>query len=81
MSADVISFTGAIHEGYSPKVLGVIEALSKTKEKKDTLYIILTTTGGSAHAVDVYVNIIRHHYKTVNSLFLNTLIVLGQFFA
>jgi hypothetical protein len=66
LTADVISFTGAIHEGYSPKVLGVIEDLAKTKEKKDTIYIILTTTGGSAHAVDVYVNIIRHHYKTVN---------------
>jgi hypothetical protein len=66
LSADVISFTGSIHEGYSPKVLGVIEDLSKDKDKKDTLYIILTTTGGSAHAVDVYVNIIRHHYKTVN---------------
>ena len=66
LSADVISFTGAIHEGYSAKVLGVIEDLSKTIDKKDTLYIVLTTTGGSAHAVDVFVNIIRHHYKTVN---------------
>lgn len=66
LSSDVISFTGAIHEGYQVKVLEVIEDLAKTKEKKDTLYIILTTTGGSAPAVDVYVNIIRHHYKTVN---------------
>lgn len=66
LSADVISFTGAIHEGYQGKVLGVVEDLAKTKEKKDILYVILTTTGGSAHAVDVYVNIIRQHYKTVN---------------
>lgn len=66
LSADVISFTGAIHEGYSAKLLGVIEDLAKTKDKKDTLYIILTTSGGSANAVNVYVNIIRHHYKTVN---------------
>ncbi len=66
LSSDVMSFTGAIHEGVSPKVLGVIEGLAKTKEKKDTIYIILTTTGGSAHAVDVYVNILRHHYNNVN---------------
>ncbi|MCX6251614.1 MAG: serine dehydrogenasease [Bacteroidetes bacterium] len=66
LSADVMSFSGAIHEGLSPKVLGVIEDLANTPDKKDTLYIILTTTGGSAHAVDIYVNIIRHHYKTVN---------------
>lgn len=66
LSADVMSYTGAIYEGYSSKVLGVIEDLAKSEEKKDTLYIVLTTTGGSAHAVDVFVNIIRHHYKTVN---------------
>ncbi len=66
LNADVMSFTGAIHEGISPKMLGVIEDLAKTAEKKDTIYIILTTTGGSAHAVDIYVNILRHHYKIVN---------------
>jgi hypothetical protein len=66
LSADVISFTGAIHEGLTPKVLGVIEDLAKDEYKKNTLFIILTTTGGSANAVDVYVNIIRHHYEIVN---------------
>lgn len=66
LNADVISFTGAIHEGLAPKVLAVIEDLAKTNSKKDTLYIILTTSGGSANAVDIFVNIIRHHYKTVN---------------
>lgn len=66
LSADVLSYTGAIHEGYSRKVLGIIESLAKTKEKRNTLYIILTTTGGSAHAVDIFVNIIRKHYDIVN---------------
>lgn len=66
LSADVMSFTGAIHEGLSLKVLGVIEDLVKTSAKKDTLYIILTTAGGSANAVDKFVNIIRRHYNTVN---------------
>lgn len=66
LSGDVMSFSGAISEWLSPKVLGVIENLSKSKNKRDTLYIILTTTGGSANAVDRYVNIIRNHYKIVN---------------
>ena len=30
------------------------------------MYIILTTTGGSAIAVERYVNIIRYHYKEVH---------------
>jgi hypothetical protein len=66
LDADVMSFTGAIHEGFSPKVLGVIEELVKSPGKKDTLFIVLTTTGGSAVAVDKYVDIIRHHYQNVN---------------
>jgi hypothetical protein len=66
LSADVMSFTGAIQESLSPKVLGVIEDLAKNENKRDTLYIILTTSGGSAHAVDIFVNIIRHHYNVVN---------------
>jgi hypothetical protein len=67
LSADIMSFTGAIYDGSLPsKLLGVIEDLAKNKDKKDTLYIILTTTGGSAHAVDKFVNTIRHHYKVVN---------------
>ena len=66
LKGDVISFTGAIHEGLSSKVLGVIEDLAKNPKKKDTLFIVLTTTGGSAIAVDKYVDIIRHHYQNVN---------------
>ncbi len=36
------------------------------KDKKKTLYIILTTPGGSAIAVERHVNIIREHYEEVN---------------
>lgn len=66
LNADVLSFTGAVHEHVAPKLLGIIEDLAIDEDKKDTLFIILTTTGGSAHAVDIFVNIIRKHYKTVN---------------
>ena len=66
LNADIVSFTGSIHETFSPKLLAVIEDLVNSPDKKDTLFIILTTPGGSANAIDVYVNIIRHHYDTVN---------------
>jgi hypothetical protein len=66
LGGDVMSFSGAISEGLSSKVLGVIEELSNNTDKRDTLYIILTTTGGSANAVDRYVSIIRNHYRVVN---------------
>jgi len=66
LDADVMSFSGAIHEQLSAKVLAVIEDLAKNPKKRKTLYIILTTTGGSGNAVDIYVNIIRKHYEIVN---------------
>lgn len=66
LNSDVMSFTGAIHELYAQKVLKVVEDLASSEDKKDTLFIVLTSPGGSAHAVDLYVNIIRHHYTTVN---------------
>jgi hypothetical protein len=66
LDADVLSFTGAISEFFVPKVLGILEDLAKSPQKKDKIYIILKTPGGSAEAVERYVNILRHHYATVN---------------
>ena len=66
LGADILAFTGSISEFYVPKVLGIVEELVKSKEKKDKIYIILKTPGGSAEAVERYVNILRHHYVTVN---------------
>ena len=34
--------------------------------KHDTLFVILTTNGGSAEMVERYVNILRHHYLEIN---------------
>lgn len=66
LNADVMAFTGSISEFFVPKVKGIIETLAKSPDKKDTIYIILKTPGGSAEAVERYVNILRHHYATVN---------------
>ena len=65
LKADVLTYYGPIFDGMEGAFLQVIEQLSQPKEH-DTLFIILTTNGGSATAVERYVNIIRHHYSEVN---------------
>ena len=64
--SDVISYFGPIMDGNETFFLQVIEQLNKTRSKNNCLYIILTTQGGSAFAVERYVNIVRNHYDEVN---------------
>ena len=64
--ADVISLSGPIFNSYEQIILHVVENLKEDKQKRDTLYVILTTTGGSANTVERLVSIFRHHYKVVN---------------
>lgn len=66
LESDVISFTGQIMDGTELNFSRIIEELAEDSGKHDVLYIILTTPGGSAIAVERYVNIVRQHYKTVN---------------
>lgn len=64
-NSDVFNYYGAILDGYENQFLAIIEDLANDINKKDCLTIILTTNGGSAMAVERYVNIIRKHYKKV----------------
>lgn len=66
LDADIMAFTGAISELFVPKVFAIIEDLAISPQKKDKIFIILKTPGGSAEAVERYVNILRNHYTTVN---------------
>ena len=65
-NADFFVYYGPIVDGNENSVLRIIEDLASDKNKKDKIFIILTTNGGSAIAVERYVNILRHHYKEVN---------------
>ena len=78
--ADVISYFGPIIDGNETFILQVIEQLNKTKTKNDSLYIILTTQGGSAIAVERYVNIVRNHYEDVNFIIPNYAYSAGTIF-
>jgi len=67
LGADVLTYYGPIFDGTESVFLQFVEQLKQQNQKNnDTLFVILTTGGGSATAVERYVNIIRNHYKIVN---------------
>lgn len=63
--ADILTYYGPF-EGGENVLLRIIEELANDPQKKDKIYIILTTGGGSATVVERLVNILRHHYNEVN---------------
>ncbi len=64
--SDVFSYFGPIVDGNENIVLEIIEELVNDPDKRDKLLVILTTSGGSAIAVERYVNILRQHYQEIN---------------
>ena len=80
LNADVLWFYGPIQDGSEQDFLELVEQLVVDDNKKETLYIILTTPGGSAVAVERYVNIVRHHYKEVNFIVPNYAYSAGTIF-
>ncbi|MDC6362191.1 MULTISPECIES: SDH family Clp fold serine proteinase [Flavobacteriaceae] len=66
LDGDIFNYYGQIHDGYEKTILKLTEDMVEAPEKKDKLFVILTTGGGSATAVERYVNIFRHHYDEVN---------------
>lgn len=63
--ADVLTYFGPF-EGGEISFLKIIEELVEDLDKKDKIYIVLTTGGGSATVVERLVNILRQHYLEVN---------------
>lgn len=80
LNADLFSYSGQIVDGLESSILDLIEDLAKESTKKDRLIVILTTPGGSAIAVERYVNIIRHHYKIVDFIIPNYAYSAGTIF-
>tara|TARA_R110002049_G_scaffold101964_3_gene247255 strand:+ start:17813 stop:18688 length:876 start_codon:yes stop_codon:yes gene_type:complete len=66
LDADIFTYWGQIIDGNEKEILRIIESLAKDPHKKDKLFVVLTTGGGSAIAVERYVNMLRHHYEVVN---------------
>ena len=66
LNADVLVYYGSLAPVSANLFAKVIEDLKDDTVKRDKLYVILTTLGGSAEVVERYVNILRYHYQEVN---------------
>jgi len=65
-NADIFCYYGALVDGLENQILNIIEELATDANKKNRLVVVLTTSGGSAVAVERYVNIFRQHYEIVD---------------
>lgn len=61
---DFLTYYGPIFNSAENRVLKVVEDI--VTDKKDKLFVMITTSGGSAEVVERLVNIFRYHYKEVN---------------
>lgn len=66
LSADVLSYYGALVNGVDGWFRKVVEEIAAEQQKKEKLVIILTTPGGSAETVERIVNVVRHFYNIVD---------------
>lgn len=66
LDADVLVYFGSLGPISANMFAKFIEDLKADTLKRQKLYIILTTTGGSAEIVERYVNILRYHYQEIN---------------
>lgn len=64
--SDVILYTGDIRASYVRTFRDFIESIVLNKNRKPTITILLKTPGGDVETTERFVNIIRHHYKTVH---------------
>lgn len=62
--SDVLSYYGPIEDGLENEILKLVEEIAG-EQKSTRLTIFLTTFGGSATAVERFVNIIRHRYEDI----------------
>ncbi len=66
LKSDMLCYFGPIMDGNENVLLNIVEDLAKDPNKRNAISVILTTRGGSATAVERYVNILRNQYKEVN---------------
>lgn len=79
LDSDILTYHGPIEDSFVPHIKHIIEEIACEKKHK-RLSIILTTTGGSATAVERYVNIIRNFYEEVNFIVPNYAYSAGTIF-
>ena len=66
LDADVFAYYGGLIDGGERTVRKIIEDLAKDPNKKEKLYVVLTTGGGSINPVKRIVNIFRNYYSEIH---------------
>lgn len=66
LNADIFTYYGNIINGVERDVKDLIEQLAKDANKHESIYVFLTTPGGSLTPVQRMVDILRHFYNEVN---------------
>lgn len=77
LEGDIISFYGPIIPTIEEIFKKIVEGINDKKEK---VFIILTTGGGSAETTERLVNILRYHYDEVNFIIPNYAYSAGTIF-
>lgn len=82
LNSDVFTYWGPIFNGIEDVIKKIIEDLvaHPNGQNQEKLTVILTTTGGSAEAVERIVNILRYHYAEVNFIVPNYAYSAGTIF-
>lgn len=67
LASDVVFYHGPIHPGLFRQFRNFIEEVkAKSVRTEDAVTVVLRTPGGSAETVERLVDVLRHHYSTVN---------------
>ena len=67
LKGDLLTISGGFIDGMESLIKEIMEELNRgSPEKREKLYVILTTTGGSLTPVQKMVQIFRHFYNEVN---------------
>lgn len=83
LKTDVVLFFGPIVPAVKNQFRDMIENLKPdpAEENQETISVILQTPGGSAEIVEKLVEILRHHYKSVNFIIPDYAMSAGTLFA
>lgn len=67
LASDVAFYHGPIHPGLFRHFRNFIEEVKATSTRtEETISVVLRSPGGSAETAERLVDVLRHHYKTVN---------------
>ena len=66
LNADVLVYFGEIVQGADDEIKVLVEDLQRDPNRKDRLFVVLTTPGGSLNPVKRMVTVFRYFYKEVN---------------